>query len=100
MVRDNGLTTLYVDGAPTAATIAPAPSAPLDMFMIGANKVTSGFEGRFKGYIDHVRVFEFDPGDFNPLTDLAYPAIVPEPTAIVMVLCGLAACAVRRRRVG
>lgn len=99
MVRDNGLTTLYVDGAPTAATIAAAPSAPLDIFMIGANKVTSGFEGRYKGYIDHVRVFEFDPGDFNPLNDLSYPAIVPEPTTIALLLCGVAGCALRRRRV-
>jgi hypothetical protein len=101
MVRDNGLTTLYVNGAPTAATIAPAPSAPLDYFMVGANKVGSGFEGRFKGAIDHVRVFAFDPGDFNPVTDLTYP-VVPEPSAAVLALVGFVAVAgrtiYRRRR--
>ena len=91
MVRDNGLTTLYVNGAPTSATIAPAPVPPLDRFMIGANKVNSGFEGRFKGLIDHVRVFEFDPGDFDPLTDLSYPRVIPEPSTVALGLLGIAA---------
>jgi hypothetical protein len=95
MVRDNGLTTLYVNGAPTAATIAPAPSAPLDYFMIGANKVAAGFEGRFKGAIDDVRVFEFNPGEFNPATDLSYPP-VPEPSTAALAFAAIAVVAGRR----
>lgn len=100
MVRDNGLTTLYVNGAATGATIGLAPVPPLDRFMIGANKVNSGFEGRFKGFIDHVRVFEFDPGDFNA-SDLSYPTVVPEPSSMALALIGVALVAgraIRQRR--
>jgi hypothetical protein len=95
-VRDNGVSTLYVNGVATGGTISAAPSTP-NTFMLGANLVGTGFEGQFNGNIDHVRLFSFTAGQFN-VSDLNYPTVVPEPS--VALLSGLAGLAliIRRRR--
>lgn len=95
-VRDNGLSTLYVNGVASGGTIAAAPITP-DLFMLGAGRNVTAFEGQFNGNIDHVRLFSFTAGQFN-VSDLNYPTVVPEPS--VALLSGIAGLAliIRRRR--
>ena len=75
VVRNNGITTLYVDGIASITTsVGPKPID--NSFTIGANdKVNGGsentepfsplYEGKWKGLIDSVRVFTFGPGLFD-----------------------------------
>ena len=63
LVRDNGTSTLYVNGIPTGTT-ASAPNPATGGFAIGTppQAPTSSF---FNGVIDEVRVFTFAPGQFS-----------------------------------
>ena len=85
MIRENGVSTLYVDGTATDVTLDSVPATPNNAFSIGANhlRTTEGnpvFEGYFNGLIDSVRVFVFEPGQFDPATDLSYETEKPGPT--------------------
>jgi hypothetical protein len=63
LVRDNGTSTLYVNGV-AAGTTTSAPISPAGGFTLAtrAQQPTSEF---FNGAIDEVRVFRFQPGQFN-----------------------------------
>lgn len=67
LVRNNGLTTLYVNGVP-AATSALPPNLPTGRFALAAQAQTLNAEF-FAGSLDEVRVFGFAPGTFAT-TDL------------------------------
>ncbi len=75
-IRQNGVSKLYVNGMDSGISMPSAPSAP-NLFHIGANSVAPGFEGRFTGCIDGVRIFTLaappaevqTPGKFNPSLD-------------------------------
>ena len=63
LVRDNGTSTLYVNGAAWTTTTS-VPNPPMGGFTLatGAQQPTGEF---FNGAIDEVRVFRFQPGQFN-----------------------------------
>jgi len=69
MVRDNGTSTLYLNGIPNGTTSTGTPSTPSGSVFVGQ---IGGAPGAFNsdGKMDHVRVFTFAPGEFNPATDL------------------------------
>lgn len=76
-IRQDGLSRLFINGVDAGISIGAAPSAP-NVFHIGANTITAGFEGRFNGIIDNVRIFTLlspppppvqVPGSFNTSLD-------------------------------
>lgn len=76
VVRDGGVTTLYVNGQPTAVTTNSAPITPAGTMEIGQDPACCS-NPAFGGVIDEVRIFTFAPGAFQP-SDLNYNfAIVP-----------------------
>ena len=87
LVRDNGTATFYVNGVPSGATSGATPVAPNGVLEIGyIHRSGAGDEAHFGGAIDHVRVFEFDPGSFDPTTDLALlPTSIREPGSASVV---------------
>lgn len=96
LVRNGGVLTAYVDGT-------PLPSQDRtdqwdSAFAIGAR----GFDGgeTWAGQVDAVRLFTFEPGQFDAATDLGAMHFVPEPNSLA--LAGLAAFGfvlrTRRRR--
>ena len=74
LVRNNGLTTLYVNGVPTATSPLP-PNTPTGRFALAAQaqSLTAEF---FAGSFDEVRVFGFAPGTFST-GDLLLPVLPP-----------------------
>ncbi|NQT40101.1 MAG: hypothetical protein HQ581_21595 [Planctomycetes bacterium] len=87
LVRDNGTATLYVNGVPSGATSAATPITPGGVLEIGyIHRSGVGDQSWFQGAIDHVRVFEFKPGQFDPATDLSLsPTSVPKPGSVIVV---------------
>jgi hypothetical protein len=69
LVRTGGTAPLYINGHPSGATATAAPAAPTTAFSLAATH-TGGTP--FDGLLDQARVFTFDAGQFNPLTDLPY----------------------------
>ena len=63
LVRNNGLTTLYVNGVP-AATSPVTPGVPTGRLALAAQPQTLTTEF-FAGALDEVRVFGFTPGAFS-----------------------------------
>ncbi len=74
LVRNNGLTTLYVNGLP-AATSLLTPGVPTGRFALAAQAQTLTTEF-FAGALDEVRVFTFALGTFSTL-DLAVARQAP-----------------------
>lgn len=66
LVRDAGVTTLYVNGVAAGATSASTPNPPGGLFAVGAQPQNPANE-RFttSGYVDELRVFTFAPGGFS-----------------------------------
>lgn len=94
LVRDNGLTTFYVNGQ-ARATSAAAPLAAAGNFLVGGNPlVATEF---FDGLIDEVRVFTFQPGQFvvgdlnlgSGVEATAVPSTSPLSLAALAALVGL-----------
>jgi hypothetical protein len=101
MVRDSGVTTLYVNGVATGATWTDTPGVPTGNFSIGDTRGGVWPDGiePYNGLIDEVRMFTFAPGHFN-VSDLAYTA-TPEPGPMMLLVTGvlgLLCYAWRRRR--
>lgn len=100
LVRDSGTTTFYVNGQ-AAGSSSVALSPPTQAFSIGASYCaqcaapipTSDY---LKGLVDEVRVFDFQPGAFDPARDLFFQA-VPEPSVAATLLIG-PLLLLRRRR--
>jgi len=87
MVRSAGIDTFYINGQSAGTGSTPA-SDPGLAFTIAAsycpqcasvNPTSSAFDGN----VDEVRLFTFQPGQFNAATDLLYSA-VPEPAALLL----------------
>lgn len=83
LIRNAGVSTLYVNGVAQAQTQSNAPAAPGNSFTVGANQLNSStFEGHFKGFIDYVRVFSFKQNEFDANSDLSYSMITPGKSAL------------------
>ena len=88
LVRDGGTATFYVNGVAAGSTSTATPNPPNGVLEIGY--LHSGVDKEhFNGAIDHVRVFQFDPGQFDPARDLT-TSLVPEPGSLALLGCGLA----------
>jgi hypothetical protein len=90
LVRDSGITSLYVEGSlkATSNAVPACGETDLSTFSIGANRNNTGaLEGLFKGSMDEVRLFTFAAGQFNPSTDLL--TAVPEPSSVALAITGL-----------
>lgn len=74
LVRNNGLTTLYVNGVPATSSALP-PNPPTGRFALAAQAQTLTAEF-FAGSLDEVRVFGFAPGTFST-GDLLLPVLPP-----------------------
>jgi hypothetical protein len=96
MVRDNGVTSMYIDSAaPVANTTTATPITPASISAL----CTAGGADGMNGLADEVRVFTFEPGAFNASADLLIA--VPEPSTfalLAMSAFGLIAYAWRRQR--
>jgi sugar lactone lactonase YvrE len=62
LVRDNGVTTLYLDGAAVGSS-TKAPNSSTGGFGVGAPPLNP--QEFFSGYLDEVRVFTFAAGQFS-----------------------------------
>jgi hypothetical protein len=86
LVRDNGITKMYVNNANEIAvannTIAPYSAAAAPQFSLGVVSYDA-----FVGLADEVRVFTFAPGAFNASRDLLIA--IPEPSTLALVALGL-----------
>ena len=102
LVRDSGVSTLYLNGIANGTTNGGTPTALSGSFWVGQIAgAPSSFDS--DGKIDHVRVFTFAAGEFDPATDLtlslAAASTAPEPSTIILALLGfLGVLASRRRR--
>ncbi len=64
LVRDNGITTLYVNGVASGTTSAATPNPPAGRFAVLGQPQNPAAERLF-GFLDEVRVFTFAPGAFS-----------------------------------
>ena len=86
LVRNNGLTTLYVNGVPSA-TSPLTPGVPTGRFALAAQPQTLTNEF-FAGALDEVRVFTFAPGKFS-IGDLLLPILPPTVATAAATAVGL-----------
>ena len=86
LVRNNGLTTLYVNGVPSA-TSPLTPGVPTGRFALAAQPQTLTNEF-FAGALDEVRVFTFGPGKFS-IGDLLLPILPPTVATAAATAVGL-----------
>ena len=94
VVRNNGVSSFYIDGVAQTPSITQAPLTTLSLHM----GVTPGGATRFFGDLDEVRIFTFDPNTDDPTAQLAIN--LPEPATLSLVAVGgLTLLARRRRRV-
>jgi hypothetical protein len=97
MVRDNGVTKMYVnntDEMVVSTTAEPGSAAYTPQFSLGIVSYDP-----FVGMADEVRVFTFEPGAFSASRDLLIA--VPEPSTLALAafgLVGLVACVWRKRK--
>lgn len=64
LVRDNGVTTLYVNGVASGTTSAATPNPPAGRVAVLGQPQNPAAERLF-GFLDEVRVFTFAPGSFS-----------------------------------
>lgn len=90
LVRDSGVTTVYINHVPMVSSLA-APIAAIggDKLAIG-NFLDSGALPPYAGVVDQARVFTFLPGQFSP-GDLSP---IPEPSSLVLAATGVIAVVV------
>jgi hypothetical protein len=60
-------TRLFVNGAYTGAAITSSPNTPANSFFVGANRLSSGPEGDFRGLIDNVELDNAAPVFLEPI---------------------------------
>ncbi|MEO5692759.1 MAG: LamG domain-containing protein [Usitatibacter sp.] len=100
VVRDSGVTTLYVNGRANIVT-GDAPNAAAGAMGVGINPVVMAEQ--FIGTIDEVRVFTFAPGTFQPaqlLLAVARPVPTLQWQVQLLLALMLAALAFRQIRRG
>jgi hypothetical protein len=81
LVRDNGVSTFYVNGLPFGATSASVPNNNTGVHF----GVNPGGTNGFVGCIDEMRLFTFAPGQFQT-SDLL--STVPEPSSWLLLGLG------------
>lgn len=96
LVRDNGIATLYINGAAVGSTGSSPNASGVDEFMAGYNGILN--QEHFSGSLDHIRTFTFTAGQFNPATDLSFVSVVPEPGTLTLLGLGAAGLLAARRR--
>ncbi|MCA9248586.1 MAG: PEP-CTERM sorting domain-containing protein [Planctomycetales bacterium] len=97
VIRDSGVSTLYIDGVAQAGTPG---SAPIHSSQIHLGVQPGGTQW-FDGDIDHVRIFSFNPATDNAVAALSFfDYAVPEPSTAMLGAMGLLGLAARRRRRG
>ncbi|MCA9926806.1 MAG: Ig-like domain repeat protein, partial [Anaerolineales bacterium] len=64
LVRDNGVTRLYVNGSQVFEDNTVMPNAAGDAFSVGKRPIL--LQDYLSGSIDDLRIFTFDPGTFDP----------------------------------
>ena len=97
LVREGGLTRLFVNGVQVGGALGSGLNAPAGSFMIGGNPLNAGES--FDGQIDEVRLSLLN-GPFSTRNLLLNENIpVPEPTALSLMAVAGAALGMRRRRV-
>ena len=77
LVRNNGTTTLYVNGVASGSTSTAAPNPPTGNFGFGINP--NGGGNQFLGYMDEMRIFTFTANQFST-SDLLINAGAPLAT--------------------
>lgn len=96
LVREGGLTRLFVNGVQVGGTLGGGYNLPAGNFMIGGNPLNAGES--FDGQIDEVR-FSLLTGPFSTRNLLLNQnVIVPEPAALSLIVIAGAALSIRRRR--
>ena len=99
LVNNNGVGTLYfgdgVNPLQSLSGVMTTPNAPTGFTTLGKDTGSNIWSGN----IDEARVFNFTTGQFS-VSDLAYPAAIPEPSsaAALVGVAALGLCALRRRR--
>jgi hypothetical protein len=96
LVRDGGVSTMYINDATPIAGLTGAPVTPAGISAL----CTAGGADGMNGLLDEVRVFTFEPGTFNASTDLLISP-VPEPSCLALLsmsLLGLAVHAWQKRK--
>jgi len=86
IVRDNGITSFYINGVAQAGTSTGAPVWGTSLHL----GVMPGGGSGWTGDVDDARAFTFNPGEFNPAQDLLLATVVPEPNTLALLLLGLA----------
>jgi len=83
VIRDGGVTRLYVNGVldtPAAASFASTSGNPGGSLDIGG-ALNDGTAGSLHGQVDFLRYFTFTSGSFNPATNLSLTAPQPQPVS-------------------
>ncbi len=93
----NNTVTAYVNGV-AVGTLAKTPSPFNDKteLTIGADGSNDVVIHGMDGLVDEVRIFAFNPGEFNPATDLQINSVIPEPASLALI--GMGGLLVLRRR--
>jgi hypothetical protein len=85
LVRDNGLSTLYVNGTAVAISTA-VPNFPAGNFAVAtAPESPNTF---FAGEVDESRIFNFPPGGFNTNDFLLYQSATPALSGLKLLTNG------------
>ncbi|MDB0056282.1 LamG domain-containing protein [Akkermansiaceae bacterium] len=95
VIRDNGTSTLYIDGAAQAGTTAGTPVHSANAHL--GVEPNGGAGNWFDGDLDELNLFTFTSGVDDPVAALSYFA-VPEPSSKALLGLGGLALMLRRRR--
>jgi hypothetical protein len=100
LVRDNGVTNIYVDGVAATPSVTAGRTTPAAAPATGSMGVGFGTTGNpniLTGYVDELRLFTFAPGEFS-VSDLLVTAPVTVPEPATMGLLAVSAIGLLRRR--
>ncbi len=97
VIRDSGISTLYLNGVAQAGTTAAAPSIAGSGFRLAETPSNNG--SSFVGAIDEFRAFNFDSGEGALAVSSLNTTAVPEPASFGLLtgMFGLISILLRRR---
>jgi hypothetical protein len=91
VIRNSGVSTLYINGVAQPRTSTATPLLNNGVHL----GVTPGGGSHFRGALDELRVFTFDPLTDSPASTLN---VIPEPSSSLFVGLGALGLVARRRR--